>query len=101
MNTGLGLSVQEFATNNCFFTLDLSPEQCNHSHIHGQSPEKKKPRSTPYLRIFSFTDNKTGVIGIDIKFSTATTDDYQLLTYATFPKVAVIDNTGSCQLVDA
>ena len=35
MNTGLGLSVEEFATNNCFFTLDLSPEQCNHSHIHG------------------------------------------------------------------
>ena len=64
-------------------------------------PKKKNPRSTPYLRIFSFTDNKTGAIGIDIKFSTATTDDYQLLTYATFPKVAVIDNTGSCLLVDA
>ena len=64
-------------------------------------PKKKTSQSTPYLRIFSFTDNKTGVVGIDIKFSAATTDDYQLLTYATFPKVAVIDNTGSCQLVDA
>ena len=69
--------------------------------IYTVSHPKKKPRSTPYLRIFSFTDNKTGVIGIDIKFSTPTADDYQLLTYATFPKVAVIDNTGSCQLVDA
>ena len=69
--------------------------------IYTVSHPKKLPQSTPYLRIFSFTDNKTGAIGIDIKFSTATTDDYQLLTYATFPKVAVIDNTGSCLLVDA
>lgn len=35
MNGGLGLTIQEFKENNCFFTLDLSPEQCNHSHIHG------------------------------------------------------------------
>ena len=62
---------------------------------------KNSPQSTPYLRIFSFTDNKTGVIGIDIKFDAATDVDYQLLAYATFPKVAVIDNTGGCQLVDA
>ena len=41
------------------------------------------------------------VAGIDIKFSATTPDDYQLIAYATFPKVAVIDNTGSCQLVDA
>ena len=101
MNTGLGLSVQEFATNNCFFTLDLSPEQCNHSHIHGQSPKKNLPKYTLLKNFFHFTDNKTGVIGIDIKFSAPTEDDYQLLAYATFPKVAVIDNTGSCQLVDA
>ena len=64
-------------------------------------PKKKLPQSTPYLRIFSFTDNKTGAIGIDIKFEDATDVDYQLLAYATFPKVAVIDNTGGCQLVDA
>ena len=63
--------------------------------------KKKNSQSTPYLRIFSFTDNKTGVIGIDIKFDAATDVDYQLLAYATFPKVAVIDNTGGCQLVDA
>ena len=35
MNSSLGLTIQEFAENNCFFVLDLSPEQCNHSHIHG------------------------------------------------------------------
>jgi hypothetical protein len=64
--------------------------------------KKKTSQSTLYLRIFfSFTDNKTGAIGIDIKFSSTTADDYQLIAYATFPKVAVIDNTGSCQLVDA
>ena len=63
--------------------------------------KKKTSQSTLYLRIFSFTDNKTGAIGIDIKFSATTADDYQLIAYATFPKVAVIDNTGSCQLVDA
>ena len=64
-------------------------------------PKKKTSKYTLLKNFFSFTDNKTGVIGIDIKFSTPTADDYQLLTYATFPKVAVIDNTGSCQLVDA
>ena len=70
--------------------------------IYTVSHPKKTPQSTPYLRIFfSFTDNKTGVIGIDIKFADATDVDYQLLAYATFPKVAVIDNTGGCQLVDA
>ena len=64
--------------------------------------KKKTSQSTPYLRIFfSFADSKTGVIGIDIKFATATPNDYQLLAYATFPKVAIIDNSQSCQLVDA
>ena len=48
----------------------------------------------------SFTDSDTGAIGIDIKFSKELAGDYQLLAYATYPKVAVIDNTGSCQLVD-
>ena len=69
--------------------------------IYTVSHQKKTSQSTLYLRIFSFTDNKTGAIGIDIKFSATTPDDYQLIAYATFPKVAVIDNTGSCQLVDA
>ena len=101
MNGGGCLSIQEFATNNCFYTLDTSPEQCNHAHIHGQSPKKKTSQSTPYLRIFSFADNKTGVIGINIKFAAATPDDYQLIVYATFPKVAIIDKTQSCQVVDA
>ena len=63
--------------------------------------KKKTSQSTPYLRIFSFADNKTGVIGIDIKFAAATPNDYQLLAYATFPKVAIIDKSQSCQLVDA
>jgi len=62
--------------------------------------KKKILQNTPYLRIFSFTDSKTGAIGIDIKFFEALQDDYQLLAYATFPKVAVIDNTGGCQIVD-
>ena len=35
LNTGLGLNITDFATNNCFFILDLSPEQCNNSHLHG------------------------------------------------------------------
>ena len=71
--------------------------------IYTVSHQKKKnlPKYTLLKNFFSFTDNKTGAIGIDIKFSALTADDYQLIAYATFPKVAVIDNTGSCQLVDA
>ena len=68
--------------------------------IYTVSHQKKILQNTPYLRIFSFTDSKTGAIGIDIKFFEALQDDYQLLAYATFPKVAVIDNTGGCQIVD-
>ena len=40
------------------------------------------------------------MIGIDIKFDGATDQDYQLLAYAVFPKVALIDNKGDCQIVD-
>jgi hypothetical protein len=70
--------------------------------IYTVSHQKKNlPKYTLLKNFFSFTDNKTGAIGIDIKFSATTADDYQLIAYATFPKVAVIDNTGSCQLVDA
>ena len=69
--------------------------------IYTVSHPKKFPPKYTLLKNFSFTDNKTGVIGINIKFEAALEDDYQLLAYATFPKVAVIDNTGGCQLVDA
>ena len=100
MNSGLGLTITEFAKNNCFFTLDLSPEQCNHSHLHGQSPKKNSLKYTLLKIFFSFIDSKTGVIGIDIKFAEALAEDFQLLAYATYPKAAVIDNTGACQLVD-
>ena len=51
-------------------------------------------------KIFSFTDSKTGVIGIDIKFAEETDAPYQLLAYAVYPKVALIDNTGDCKVVD-
>ena len=40
------------------------------------------------------------MIGIDIKFAEALAEDFQLLAYATYPKAAVIDSTGDCQLVD-
>ena len=49
---------------------------------------------------FSFSVNKTGVIGIDIKFAEETGAPYQLLTYAVYPKVALIENTGDCKLID-
>ena len=101
MSSGLGLNINEFASNNCFFTLDLSPEQCNHSHLHGQLRRKKNILKYTLLKNFcSFIDSKTGVIGIDIKFAEALAEDFQLLAYATYPKAAVIDSTGACQLVD-
>jgi len=39
---------------------------------------------------FSFTDSNTGAVGIDIKFAKELAGDYQLIAYATYPKVAVI-----------
>ena len=67
------------------------------------SLEKKKSLSNiPLLKkfFFSFTESKTGVIGIDITFAEATLKDYQLLAYAVYPKVALIDGSGDCKLVD-
>jgi hypothetical protein len=67
------------------------------------SPEKKKKSlsNIPLLKkFFSFTESKTGVIGIDITFAEATLKDYQLLAYAVYPKVALIDGSGDCKLVD-
>ena len=80
LNSGLALNIKEFVENNCFFILDLSPEQCNNSHLHSKS-QKKTISNIPLLKnfFFSFTDSKTGVIGIDIKFDGATSEDYQLL----------------------
>ena len=49
---------------------------------------------------FKFTDSRTGSIGIDISFKSALPKDYQLIAYATFPKVVMIDKAGDCQLVD-
>ena len=43
---------------------------------------------------------KTGSIGIDITFGTATDAAYQMLTYCIYPKVALIDLTGNCTLID-
>ena len=40
------------------------------------------------------------MIGIDITFGEETTIDYQLLAYAVYPKVALIDGSGDCKLVD-
>ena len=65
-------------------------------------PKKEPPKiHLTYDIFFSFTDSNTGAIGIDIKFAKELAGDYQLLAYATYPKVAVIDNTGNCQLVDS
>ena len=65
------------------------------------SPEKKIMNYTLLKKyFFSFTDSKSGVIGIDIKFAEETDAPYQLLAYAVYPKVALIDNTGDCKVVD-
>ena len=37
LNSGIGIDIKDFATNNCFFVLDLTPEQCNNTHLHGES----------------------------------------------------------------
>ena len=35
LNSGIGIDIKDFATNHCFFVLDLTPEQCNNTHLHG------------------------------------------------------------------
>ena len=37
LNSGIGIDITDFATNNFFCCLDLNPEQCNNSHLHSKS----------------------------------------------------------------
>ena len=49
---------------------------------------------------FNITADKTGVVGIHITFEGPTLVPYQLLAYAVYPKLALIDSAGECKIVD-
>ena len=52
------------------------------------------------MRQFIVTVDKTGVIGIHITFQQEAPAPYQLLAYAVYPKIALIDSAGDCKVVD-
>ena len=54
LNSGIGIDIQDFATNNLFFCLELNPEQCNNSHLHSKSNQNFYINIQLYL-IFTFT----------------------------------------------
>ena len=103
LNSGIGIDIQDFATNNLFFCLDLNPEQCNNSHLHSKSNQNFLHQYSTILDIYIYfiiTADKTGVIGIHITFNAATTAPFQLIAYAVYPKLALIDAAGDCKVVD-
>ena len=80
--------------------LDLNPEQCNNTHLHGNYICSKKFLKPILTKFFIITVDKSGVIGIHITFQTAIVAPYQLLAYAVYPKIALIDSAGDCKLID-
>ena len=79
LNAGVAINMKDFATNCCFWVLDLTPEQCNNSHVH---------------------IGKSGSIGVTIGFADATATAFQMLGYGVYPMQALIDKAGKCKLVD-
>ena len=79
LNTGVAINMKDFATNCCFWVLDLTPEQCNNSHVH---------------------IGKSGSIDVTIGFAAATSTAFQMLGYGVYPMVVKIDKAGKCKLVE-
>ena len=78
-NTGVGIKLEDYATNCCFWALDLTPEQCNNSHVHL---------------------SQSGTIGVSMTFKTPTPTAYELIAYGVYPMQAHIDEAGNCKLID-
>ena len=79
LNSGVGITIQDFATHCCFWILDLTPEKCNNNHVH--------------IGI-------NGTIALAMTFGTQTPTNYQLMGYGVYPVQAVIDKDMNCTLVD-
>ena len=102
LNTGVGITVADFAATSCFFILDRTPEMCNNAHLHSKLMLyiflSFKIKLTYFY--FFYVVTKNGTIGVEMTFKTPTDAAYQLLTYAIYPKSALLDQYGNCILVD-
>lgn len=73
-----GITMQEFASNSCFFCYDMSPDQCNGYYKHGL---------------------ETGTIDIHIGFSNALTKNHTLLFFASYDEQILIDKNRAITVV--
>ena len=80
LNSGVGITLKDFAKHCCIFTLDNTPEQCNNNHVH---------------------IGTSGSIGLEMTFGTQTAVNYQMLAYGIYPTIAKIENNYEVKLVDA
>ena len=79
LNSGIGITLNEFKKNCCFWVLDLSADLCNNAHTH---------------------ITHTGTIGIEITFHKEPTEAFQTLEYGVFHTALKIDKDRVCELVD-
>ena len=79
LNGGLGITLEDFKENNCFFVFDLSADLCNMAKTH-----------LP----------KTGTIGVNMTWHDKTAGAFQIIQYASFPTALTIGKDGVCKLVD-
>ena len=100
LNSGVAITVADFAKTSCFFVLDLTPEQCNNSHLHGKYHIIYQLIFLLRNKTLIFAVGKSGNINLHITFATRTDTPYQLLGYGIYPKAALIDATGNCKLAD-
>jgi hypothetical protein len=73
-----GITMEEFASNSCFFAFDLSPDQCNGYYKHGL---------------------ETGNIDIQVGFKAALAKNHTLMLYASYDEQVLIDKNRVVTLV--
>lgn len=77
-NFSNGITMEEFKSNSCFFTYDMSPDLCNGFYTHGL---------------------ENGTIDINLGFKAALTKNVTMIFFATYNETIVIDKIRNVSVV--
>ena len=75
----VGITLEDFKNNSCFFPYDLSPDLCNAYYSHG---------------------TKHGTIDVALSFAQALTENVIVIFYATFDEAVTIDKLRTVTVIN-
>ena len=76
----VGITLEDFKSNSCFFPYDLSPDLCNAYYSHG---------------------TKQGTIDVALSFKTPLKENVTVLFYATFDEAVTIDKLRNVTVISS